>query len=146
MQNNLDYSTSSTATTASSNSVCTANSTGRKCLTWACKVCKKKSSTPDRRKQATMRERRRLRKVNEAFETLKKRTCPNPNQRLPKVEILRNAIEYIENLEDLLQANNMGKSRGQTKNSAQYFGSSVVIPQNSLISSEDNRSNSSDVS
>ena len=42
-------------------------------------------------------------KVNEAFEILKRRTCSNPNQRLPKVEILRSAIEYIENLEDLLQ-------------------------------------------
>jgi hypothetical protein len=41
--------------------------------------------------------------VNEAFEVLKRRTCTNPNQRLPKVEILRNAIEYIESLEDLLQ-------------------------------------------
>lgn len=41
--------------------------------------------------------------VNEAFELLKRRTSANPNQRLPKVEILRNAIEYIENLEDLLQ-------------------------------------------
>ena len=41
--------------------------------------------------------------MNEAFEVLKRRTCTNPNQRLPKVEILRNAIEYIENLEDLLQ-------------------------------------------
>lgn len=39
----------------------------------------------DRRKAATMRERRRLRKVNEAFEIVKQRTCPNPNQRLPKV-------------------------------------------------------------
>jgi hypothetical protein len=42
-------------------------------------------------------------KVNEAFELLKRRTSTNPNQRLPKVEILRNAIEYIESLEDLLQ-------------------------------------------
>lgn len=41
--------------------------------------------------------------VNEAFELLKRRTSSNPNQRLPKVEILRNAIEYIESLEDLLQ-------------------------------------------
>lgn len=40
--------------------------------------------------------------VNEAFEILKRRTCSNPNQRMPKVEILRNAIEYIESLEDLL--------------------------------------------
>ncbi|XP_055848254.1 myogenic-determination protein isoform X1 [Episyrphus balteatus] len=75
----------------------------RPCLTWACKACKKKSVTVDRRKAATMRERRRLRKVNEAFEVLKRRTTSNPNQRLPKVEILRNAIEYIESLEDLLQ-------------------------------------------
>ncbi|UJR28496.1 hypothetical protein I4U23_009734 [Adineta vaga] len=76
----------------------------RRCLLWACKACKRKTVTVDRRKAATMRERRRLRKVNEAFETLKKRTCPNPSQRLPKVEILRNAIEYIENLEDLLRS------------------------------------------
>lgn len=76
---------------------------GRRCLLWACKACKRKTVTVDRRKAATMRERRRLRKVNEAFETLKRRTSPNPNQRLPKVEILRNAIDYIENLEDLLQ-------------------------------------------
>lgn len=76
----------------------------RRCLLWACKTCKRKNVTVDRRKAATMRERRRLRKVNEAFETLKRRTCPNPSQRLPKVEILRNAIEYIENLEDLLRS------------------------------------------
>lgn len=76
---------------------------GRRCLLWACKACKKKTVTVDRRKAATLRERRRLRKVNEAFEVLKRRTSTNPNQRLPKVEILRNAIEYIESLEDLLQ-------------------------------------------
>ncbi|CRL07714.1 CLUMA_CG020668, isoform A [Clunio marinus] len=75
----------------------------RPCLAWACKACKKKNVTIDRRKAATLRERRRLRKVNEAFELLKRRTSTNPNQRLPKVEILRNAIEYIESLEDLLQ-------------------------------------------
>ena len=44
----------------------------------------------------------RRRQVNEAFEVLKRRTCNNPGQRLPKVEILRNAIEYIESLEDML--------------------------------------------
>ncbi|XP_015586808.1 myogenic-determination protein [Cephus cinctus] len=75
----------------------------RRCLLWACKACKKKTVTVDRRKAATLRERRRLRKVNEAFEALKRRTSNNPNQRLPKVEILRNAIEYIESLEALLQ-------------------------------------------
>ncbi|CAH8633981.1 unnamed protein product [Dicrocoelium dendriticum] len=75
------------------------------CLLWACKACKRKTMQVDRRKAATMRERRRLRKVNEAFETLKRRTCANPNQRMPKVEILRNAIDYIENLEEMLQHN-----------------------------------------
>jgi hypothetical protein len=76
----------------------------RRCLLWACRVCKRKTVTVDRRKAATMRERRRLRKVNEAFDTLKRRTCQNPTQRLPKVEILRNAMEYIENLEELVRA------------------------------------------
>ena len=85
---------------------------GRRCLLWACKACKKKTVTVDRRKAATLRERRRLRKVNEAFEVLKRRTCPNPTQRLPKVEILRNAIDYIESLEDLLHGN---RSLGNTE-------------------------------
>ncbi|NP_001158428.1 myogenic differentiation protein [Saccoglossus kowalevskii] len=74
----------------------------RKCLLWACKACKKKTVAIDKRKAATMRERRRLKKVNEAFELLKRHTSANPNQRLPKVEILRNAIEYIVRLEKLL--------------------------------------------
>ncbi|XP_022664762.1 myogenic factor 5-like [Varroa destructor] len=78
------------------------SSRGGTCLVWACKVCKRRSVSVDRRKAATLRERRRLRKVNEAFELLKRRTSANPSQRLPKVEILRNAIEYIENLEELL--------------------------------------------
>ncbi|KAL1489448.1 hypothetical protein ABEB36_014341 [Hypothenemus hampei] len=84
------------------NAACTLNGP-RKCLTWACKACKKKSVAIDRRKAATLRERRRLRKVNEAFELLKRRTCNNPSQRLPKVEILRSAIEYIEYLEEILR-------------------------------------------
>lgn len=36
----------------------------RRCLLWACKACKKKTVTVDRRKAATLRERRRLRKVS----------------------------------------------------------------------------------
>lgn len=64
----------------------------------------------DRRHAATMRERKRLRRVNEAFEILRRRTsgcmstAPSPGgaQRLPKVEILRNAIAYIESLEKIL--------------------------------------------
>ncbi|XP_056280860.1 myogenic factor 6 [Pseudoliparis swirei] len=73
------------------------------CLMWACKICKRKSAPTDRRKAATLRERRRLKKINEAFEVLKRKTVANPNQRLPKVEILRSAISYIEGLQDLLQ-------------------------------------------
>nr|XP_043876619.1 myogenic factor 6 [Solea senegalensis] len=73
------------------------------CLMWACKICKRKSAPTDRRKAATLRERRRLKKINEAFEALKRKTVANPNQRLPKVEILRSAISYIERLQDLLQ-------------------------------------------
>ncbi|KAM3625892.1 uncharacterized protein V6R79_019361 [Siganus canaliculatus] len=74
------------------------------CLLWACKACKRKTTHADRRKAATMRERRRLSKVNDAFETLKRCTASNPNQRLPKVEILRNAISYIESLQALLRS------------------------------------------
>ena len=40
--------------------------------------------------------------VNEAFEILRQQTSKVPNQRLPKVEILRNAICYIESLESML--------------------------------------------
>ncbi|XP_077600150.1 myoblast determination protein 1 homolog [Stigmatopora nigra] len=75
-----------------------------RCLLWACKACKRKTTNADRRKAATLRERRRLGKVNDAFETLKRCTSANPNQRLPKVEILRNAISYIEALQALLRA------------------------------------------
>ncbi|XP_076255216.1 myogenic-determination protein nautilus isoform X2 [Rhynchophorus ferrugineus] len=43
------------------NSGCSLNGP-RKCLAWACKACKKKTVAIDRRKAATLRERRRLRK------------------------------------------------------------------------------------
>ncbi|XP_063072109.1 myogenin [Engraulis encrasicolus] len=76
------------------------------CLPWACKVCKRKTVAMDRRKAATLREKRRLKKVNEAFEALKRSTLLNPNQRLPKVEILRSAIQYIERLQALVSSLN----------------------------------------
>lgn len=76
------------------------------CLPWACKVCKRKSVSVDRRRAATLREKRRLKKVNEAFEALKRSTLLNPHQRLPKVEILRGAIQYIERLQALLSSLN----------------------------------------
>ncbi|XP_068275270.1 myogenin isoform X1 [Nyctibius grandis] len=76
------------------------------CLPWACKVCKRKTVSIDRRRAATLREKRRLKKVNEAFEALKRSTLLNPNQRLPKVEILRSAIQYIERLQSLLSTLN----------------------------------------
>lgn len=74
-----------------------------RCLLWACKSCKRKTTNADRRKAATLRERRRLSKVNDAFETLKRCTTANPNQRMAKVEILRNAISYIESLQAVLR-------------------------------------------
>ena len=55
-----------------------------------------------------------MRKVNEAFEALKRRTCPNPNQRMPKVEILRNTIDYIESLEELLNCSGHGRPTPRT--------------------------------
>ena len=76
--------------------------------------------TVDKRKAATMRERRRLRKVNEAFEALKRRTSHNPNQRLPKVEILRNAIEYIEGLEELLHGSSNSREGDCDSSSSDY--------------------------
>ena len=42
--------------------------------------------------------------MNEAFEMLRQQTTSPPNQRLPKVEILRNAICYIEALEKILNS------------------------------------------
>ncbi|MED6278282.1 hypothetical protein CHARACLAT_022162 [Characodon lateralis] len=76
------------------------------CLPWACKLCKRKTVTMDRRRAATLREKRRLKKVNEAFDALKRSTLMNPNQRLPKVEILRSAIQYIERLQALVSSLN----------------------------------------
>ncbi|KJH45565.1 Helix-loop-helix DNA-binding domain protein [Dictyocaulus viviparus] len=83
----------------------------------------------DRRKAATMRERRRLRKVNEAFEIVKQRTCPNPNQRLPKVEILRSAIDYITKLETMLHAEGkMTKIMAQNQMAIHGHTSSEYLP------------------
>lgn len=118
----------------------------RTCLPWACKTCRRKSASVDRRKAATMRERRRLKKVNEAFELLKKRTCANPSQRYPKVEILRAAIDYIESLEDMLRMSpcslepeattDLGHRPQQQKMSstASGFGHSSPLPSMRLAS------------
>ncbi|XP_060701139.1 myogenin isoform X1 [Hemiscyllium ocellatum] len=93
------------------------------CLLWACKTCKRKSVTLDRRKAATLREKRRLKKVNEAFEALKRSTLLNPNQRLPKVEILRSAIQYIERLQALLSTlNQQDKLHYSGSNTRQAVG------------------------
>lgn len=39
----------------------------KRCLAWACKACKRKTAAVDRRKAATLRERRRLRKVSHSL-------------------------------------------------------------------------------
>ena len=67
----------------------------------------------DRRRAATERERQRLRRVNDAFDALRARTChhvtchtvtrrPVRGHRLSKLDILRRTISYIEYLERLL--------------------------------------------
>ena len=50
--------------------------------------------------------------VNEAFEILRQHTSRSRYQRLPKVEILRNAICYIESLEALLSSSEPGYHGG----------------------------------
>lgn len=95
------------------------------CLLWACKTCKRKSVTLDRRKAATLREKRRLKKVNEAFEALKRSTLLNPNQRLPKVEILRSAIQYIERLQVLLGTLNQQEKLHYSGSSNTRQGASI---------------------
>ncbi|XP_041971148.1 transcription factor SUM-1 [Aricia agestis] len=75
----------------------------KRCLAWACKACKRKTAAVDRRKAATLRERRRLRKVNAAFEELRVRARAGSG-RLPKLEILRAAIQHIERLQSALRA------------------------------------------
>ncbi|XP_069021843.1 myoblast determination protein 1 homolog [Embiotoca jacksoni] len=122
-----------------------------RCLLWACKACKRKTTHADRRKAATMRERRRLGKVNDAFETLKRCTASNPNQRLPKVEILRNAISYIESLQALLRA---GRDDGFYPPPERYGGDSDASSPHSsctdsamdFISPSSDRSENSDSS
>ncbi|XP_031714970.1 myogenic factor 5 [Anarrhichthys ocellatus] len=104
------------------------------CLQWACKACKRKSNFVDRRRAATMRERRRLKKVNHAFEALRRCTSANPSQRLPKVEILRNAIHYIESLQDLL--------REQVENYYSLPGGSSSEPGSPLSSCSDGMADS----
>ncbi|KAL4659551.1 myogenic factor 5 isoform X1 [Arapaima gigas] len=74
-----------------------------RCLTWACGACKRTLSAADRRRAANMRERRRLRRVNHAFEALRLCSSDSPSQQLPKVKILRNAIQYIESLQETLR-------------------------------------------
>lgn len=68
-----------------------------------------------------------LLQVNEAFELLKRRTCNNPGQRLPKVEILRSAIEYIEYLEEVLQGSKTsGGDVGAAANATEYVVSEEI--------------------
>ncbi|KAJ2943407.1 hypothetical protein O0L34_g12215 [Tuta absoluta] len=95
----------------------------RRCLAWACKACKRKTATVDRRKAATMRERRRLRKVNAAFEELRVRSRAGSG-RLPKLEILRAAIQHIERLQAALRA----AAALESESCKSYVESPVTMP------------------
>lgn len=96
------------------------------CLPWACKLCKRKTVTMDRRRAATLREKRRLKKVNEAFDALKRSTLMNPNQRLPKVEILRSAIQYIERLQALVSS--LNQQDNETGQQGLHYRASTSLP------------------
>lgn len=76
---------------------------------WTCKSCKKRDPS-DRRRNATLRERRRLKRVNEAYDGLKKCAVRNSSQRLPKVQILRAAIQRIEHLQRMLYSDEQLKN------------------------------------
>lgn len=102
------------------------NNQQRTCLVWACKACKKKSVTADQRHAATVRERNRLKKVNEAYEILKKASTLDPEQKLSKVDILRNAIEYIESLEDILHVSSSLRERDCDSGGSDYGVSSFL--------------------
>ncbi|ESO84163.1 hypothetical protein LOTGIDRAFT_79694, partial [Lottia gigantea] len=53
------------------------------------------------------RERNRVKQVNNGFDTLRQRV-PNgkKNKKMSKVDTLRAAVEYIKNLQELLESNN----------------------------------------
>lgn len=89
-----------------------------------------------RRRAATLRERRRLKRVNEAYETLKRCACSNPNQRLPKVEILRNAINYIDNLQRLLYETNENAERKWPRNNLRASDNNHLMGSDELSSNE----------
>ncbi|KAG8181549.1 hypothetical protein JTE90_025195 [Oedothorax gibbosus] len=99
------------------------NNQQRTCLVWACKACKKKSVTPNQRQAATLRERNRLKKLNEAYEVLKRASTldsENDQKFVSKVDILKNAIEYIESLEDILHVPSSIRERDCDSSGSDY--------------------------
>ena len=56
------------------------SSTGHQCLIWACKTCRKRTVRVDRRIAATLRERKRLRKVRKTAKNKQKFEFPNKLQ------------------------------------------------------------------
>ncbi|GFT87605.1 myogenic-determination protein, partial [Nephila pilipes] len=96
------------------------NNHQRQCLLWACKACRKKSTSVNKRVAATTRERIRLSKLNEAYETLKRASTRDPNQRLAKVDILKNAIEYIESLKSILHVSSNVRERDCDSGGSDY--------------------------
>ena len=77
------------------------------------KVRKKRqgSGKMHQRHAANMRERRRMKTLNDAFEGLRCRVPAGFDRKLSKVDTLRLAIRYIEHLAEILEVdnNNQGK-------------------------------------
>ncbi|XP_043578756.1 nuclear fragile X mental retardation-interacting protein 2 isoform X2 [Bombus pyrosoma] len=67
----------------------------RRCLLWACKACKKKTVTVDRRKAATLRERRRLRKgaTSPRYVTERLRQFSDPLARFQPINGFEGTVE-----------------------------------------------------
>ena len=74
-----------------------------------------------------------LYQVNEAFEMLRQQTTSPPNQRLPKVEILRNAICYIEALEKILNSTEPPTVRNGTTEDDRILNSPSITHKVTLI-------------
>lgn len=84
-----------------------------------------------RRLRANDRERRRMRSLNRALESLKKcLPVPKTKRRVTKLEILRIACNYIRSLSDTLsedsRSSNDGSSRGKKSRSRGIAGDPVV--------------------
>uniref|UniRef100_K7GA34 Myogenin n=1 Tax=Pelodiscus sinensis TaxID=13735 RepID=K7GA34_PELSI len=68
------------------------------CLPWACKICKRKTVSIDRRRAATLREKRRLKKGREELHSKKKKKQLRKPCILPSVQEFVSEIDFTSRL------------------------------------------------